>query len=200
MRWHPGVAHDIPGAFARVFGHTVSLKGTVYFAAPPHEVQAHIDRLAASRDMPATRASGKPWSYFQAVSPGSRARIEGHEDNLVQRGFGERSQCLVNVTQNAHHHNTCSEHVPALLRGSLIYSPYHRRCLIPAECLQLMGFPIFEECASAKPCFARAALEQTSFSDSQMRAMAGNAMHCAAVGACIMFLLGFTRPVELQES
>lgn len=194
------MANDLAGAFAHVFGSKLSLKGTAYFAAPPSAVQAHVERLAAARGMPPTRKSGKPWSYFQAASPGTRARIQAHEDNLVQRGFGERSQCIVNATQNAHHHNSCSELVPALLRCSLIYAPSHRRCLIPTECLQAMGFPIYEECTSAQPCFASSAIEQGSFSDAQVRAMAGNAMHCTAVGACIMFLLGFTQPVELPDS
>ena len=73
--------------------------------------------------------------------------------------------------------------MPALLRGSILWSMSARRPCHPEEHLEVMGYNMF-----GPDCCACASV-LSSLSDAQQRSVSGNGMHAAAIGSVLMFLL-----------
>lgn len=76
-----------------------------------------------------------------------------------------------------------SFNVPALLRSSRLWSLKHKRPVMAAEQIELMGYSLFDK----SPCSMAKCLN--ALPEHTLRSLAGNGMQAAAIGTVLMFLL-----------
>ena len=85
--------------------------------------------------------------------------------------------------------------MPALLRGSSLWSFAKSREVLPEELCEVQGMNIFgpdDGCA----CPFRDAVLDGLFTGRQLQQMAGNAMHVSAIGTALIFVLAGTEDAQ----
>ena len=181
-------------SFVRLFGRPVDLTGSAYFRAPQHVVNRMVEELATRRGLPSKRRGGKEWSCYQVLDPGARARLHGYEKRVVAMGLPERNKYLANIEQHPAFFKGLTKLMPTLMRRSCVWSFQHRRLLTGEESLEVQGMNLFND-DSTFACPFRDLVLSGSFSTADLKAMSGNSMNVAVVGACMVFLLGCTERV-----
>lgn len=191
LRWHRNVSrYGIQETFEGLFRRRLQLAGDVLCRAPASMVGDSARALAVRRGFPPARASGKAWKPMQVICPGVRRRIAEHTAAAVAAGHGERPAIISNVSQTAPFSNPSAlMAVPALLRGSSLWSMRLQRFVLPIEHLEIQGYNIFDQESKCK-CDIAGHLRELP--QAHIKSMAGNSMHLAAVGTVIMFVLGCT--------
>ncbi len=140
-------------AFASFFFRALEVDASVYFVASAAEVQEECRRTALERGL----EPNYPWDTISVLTPSQRQHLRAYESEelscSMHPSFNRRSRCcqIVDLVQSPYH---CGQQlaariqshrlqpVPALLRGSLMYSMQHQRCLTPHEHLLVQGFPV----------------------------------------------------------
>lgn len=213
LRWMPGVQADIQDVFNKIFSSDLDddVTGDLYFGAPKQAVVSHSEFLAKLRFLPPRRNNGKPWSCFQLLKPGGRNRLLKHEAKMRKRNMGLGETVFCDLSQNISFRPPTTSIMPTLLRSSEIWSTSKRRLLLPLESLEVMGFgpmylaedyrdeekdraPATETLHYGAPLMD--ALRNGKFSPRVIRQLAGNSMQASAIGACQIFVLAFTEPVQ----
>lgn len=83
-------------------------------------------------------------------------------------------------------------HVPVLLRCSHIWSTFKRRLFLPLEHMEAQCYSVFGDATtniSAAPVLGE-------LSAAEVRSLAGNGMHSACIGACLMYILACSVEVD----
>ena len=136
-----GAVFYTPIAQSEVSPQQPSVTGDCLLRAPAADVKSFLQRQAERRGLQAMR-HGKSWSCYQTLSAGARGRLEEYERQL---GDAEkRPPMLANITQSAHR-GQISYYVPALLRGSALWSFRKRRLAIPLEHCEVQGYSVWGE-------------------------------------------------------
>ena len=189
LRWRTSIEDaGCSKVFEDLFGRRLVASGEILVRAPADEVDEHVQEMALRRGLPAMQANGRKWKFDRVLAPGMRHRLKRY------RTIAAKHPAFPNVFCNLRQqpgHGPISTTIPALLQSSVIYSFKHNRALLPKEHFEAMGYKMWGERRAA---FAEA-LSATQ-SEAQMRSLAGNGMHSAAVGAAIMFLLAGTCRVQ----
>eukprot|EP00439_Symbiodinium_sp_Y106_P025582 s5201_g3.t1 len=188
MCWAPEVvSKGHQQAFEQLFSCQVQMRGDELLRASPELVASHIAKMAASRQLPALRSSGLPWSCFLAMSPSQQNSLKAHEDWLVQAGYNVRSSVMSNIRQKPEYMGpVLSGYVPTLLQSSILWSFRQRRLVLPAEMLELQGYNVLDQDPSRRSCIATCL---SDISDTAIRSMAGNATHISCIGNVLAFVL-----------
>ena len=219
FRFHEAVAEDIPKAFAKLFFQDMFFPAISHFHAPVAKVHEFMASRAHRRGMPPCKQTGKTWSWFQCAAPGTRIRAVSSERVLLEKGFVRRfSDRYFDCAQNPSF-GCDSPQVGTLVRNSEWYSTRRRRCLLPGESAELMGFgPCYvkddytqadDRCdRGPDPCscdlqqlppllqaLSNSSKESAIFAESTLKSFCGNAMHVTVVQAVLVFLCGCTRKV-----
>ena len=195
LKWHPAVENmGIQESFDKLFKRSMVMKGCDRLRAPQEQVAKDIRRRACDRGLPATQASGRPWSAWMACTPAQRKAIDSHEQALQREGLDDKGSYVTNTMQNP-----CfigpQELVPALLRRTHLWSFKARRYALPFELLECQGYNVYDEDIYKSDILAQ--LETRS--DSCVKRLVGNAMHLRAVGTTLMFIFACTIPVPASN-
>lgn len=161
--------------------------------APDADKDAYSEYLRSRRGLPPVRRSGRPWKCFHLLSPSQRSRVLQHEKFLkarqacgqTTRGRDFRSLC--NIVQSPRF-LPATNHSPALLRKTALWSMHHQRLAIPLEQVEIQCYKMWD----CHPATADWAATLASLTFAQQKSLAGNGMHAAVVGAAIMFVLACT--------
>eukprot|EP00971_Amphidinium_carterae_P089791 1777817-Amphidinium_carterae.1 len=133
---------------------------------PKSVVREAIEHMAAKRHMPSRNQDGRRWPMFMVLGRGEQRRL-----SAAMRKFKHRSADMVEQTlpdvfvytcQNADFNRSGSS-VPALLRASRVWNARYQRLMLPSEHCAVMGID-----AASLP---------STLSDTQVKSLAGNAMH-----------------------
>ena len=150
------------------------------------------------------------WSNYQVLPPGARARLLDYEREGRRKGIHFARALVFDLTQNVPFAGVSSSGLmPALLRRSRPWGSRARRYLLPTEALQVQGVgPIYQhehygaedvDKAINMPNLVRLPLYDEglthSFSDSELRSLAGNTMPLPMIGAALCFVLACTERV-----
>ena len=109
---------------------------------------------------------------------------------------GLKANCfVVNLAQSPIHFHTADDMFPTLLRKSYLYELVTESEILPAQHLLIQGFPVPGLVSEANSAFFPFAslLNVTSsecvsqLTDVELRSLAGNSMHWAALGAWLLF-------------
>ena len=169
-------------AFRGLFARSIQTRGVDLARAPNEQVVNYKKLMCKQRGMPLQQQNGNEWSFFQCATGSVRNKVMEYEALASQTHPEMHPPLLCNARQHATF-MTCTAMVPTLLRRSLLWSLSARRPLLPGEHLEVMGFNLF----GPNPCRPAAAL--LALPEAQMKNVAGNGMHSAAVGCAILFLL-----------
>jgi hypothetical protein len=187
LQWISGIAEAGGHAtvFEGIFGRSLSANGDIFVRAPAADVAKHIEEMALRRGFPPLRHDGRPWRCTQMLPVAMQSRVRRHV-----AGVAARHVCYPNVFCNLRQqpgYGPVCVTVPALLRSSTVYSFRFKRTLLPTEHFEAMGYRMYGE---HRASFADALLSTQS--GAQAKSLAGNGMHCAAIGAVLMFVLSAT--------
>ena len=193
VMWHRAIdSYGHAEAFSQLFSRDVVTDGGIYFRAPESEILQYVEGLAAKRHLPPRTASGRPWKLRRVLAPCLKRSIERHREAIAAGlGGGEFPDVFVNLRQRPGH-TPVAVLMPTLLRGSVTWSFRRNRPLMALEVMETLGYGMYAEPSSARASFADAVADMT---ESQVRCLAGNGMHAAAVGSVLMFVLAGTRIV-----
>jgi len=193
LRWHSSLAaFGVQGSFERLFARQASLRGVSRFRAPPEDIANHIALMAVRRGFPPSRPDGRPWSYFEAMSPSLQRRVREYEAKLLEEGFiGRGAPAIANLVQGPEFMAATFGSVPALLRRSTLWLFDQERCALGLEHLECQGYQIYDTDASDDFHCAFTPFLRT-LPDSTLRRLAGNGMHLRAIGTALLFVTGCT--------
>jgi site-specific DNA-cytosine methylase len=180
--------------FEKLFFRQLCLPGTVYFVASGEEVRAmkrnllqrSLGSLGLSREAGADVVDALPWEAL--LGPGNGLRLSEYRDAAQAHDY-DKEKCMANVAQNEDFFSTTA-FVPTLLKSSLVFclSPGINRLMTPLECFTVMGMDAHKQ--GKFLCHLDAFFKaQRGTSPTDMRCLAGNSMHMAAVGAVLMYAL-----------
>lgn len=88
---------------------------------------------------------------------------------------------------------TISSSLPTLTRASEMFNFAVGRSMMPEECLEAMGIPVWNTEGLPFTCPWRHALFRLS--PAQIRSLAGNGINAAVLGHVLVFMLGIAEPV-----
>ena len=193
LTWHSSVAEmGMQAAFDILFGRRVMIVGDDRLRAPEEAVNEHVAELAVARGFPPTRASGRPWSYYQVLSPSLQRCVKEHENYLVEvLGESKSAQFISNLNQSPGYDGPVDKIMPTLLKSSILWSFRKRRGALPLEHFEAQGYVIYEDGDDKFKCEFIDGLSQLS--GSKLRRFAGNGMHLRSVGTVFLFVLACTR-------
>ena len=192
LRWKQSVqAIGHEKVFGHIFHRAPRMFGDQLMRAPRNEVEAYMNHLRSQRGLPAVRKSGKAWTCFQILSPARRARVLQHEASVNRQRGSKTSRSLCNILQSPRF-MPATDHSPAMLQKTTLWSMRHQRVTTPMEQLEIMGYQVWGCRPSTSPWVDALA----SLTYAQQQSVGGNGMHAAAIGSAIMFLLGCTEPVQ----
>ena len=117
--------------------------------------------------------------------------LQKYEDALKNRQNNRYASLVANLSQNPYFFNTSSV-MPALLRGSSLWSFEKSREVLPEELCEVQGMNIYSPDDMGFACPFRSAVANDVFTARQLSQMAGNAMHMAAIGTALTFVLAGT--------
>ena len=180
LRWHPEVAAlGFQESFSLLFARSLAMNGNAFVRAPPDEVATAIEELALGRGFPMARGGGRQWKCDHVLPIPMRRRLLRHRCGPARQHVAW-PDVFCNLRQTPSY-AALSTVIPTLLRGSRIYSFRFKRILIERETMEAMGYGMFSE---PKASFAD---ELANLSPADVRGLAGNGMHAAAVGAAMIF-------------
>ena len=176
---------SVAEAYAKMFHRRVELRGEVLMRASNTLVAQYLQHEAAKRGLPALRASGRPWSPWQLVSPGLRCRIKEHEDQVAEMWGERRIGVVSNVSQKPQFCQTTSTTLPALLKGTTLWSHRLQRLSLAEEHLEMQGYCLFDTHGTTQIPWAEAQIESAGAG----RRLAGNGMHLPVLASIVGFTL-----------
>ncbi len=185
LQWHPEVVSVGPAVvFNRIFSRALSAGGEIYLRAPEADLELHVEELAAKRGLAPHKASGRKWRCKQVLPYSQRRRIQLHLESSAP-AHAAYPNIFCNLRQSPSF-GSLSAVMPTLLRGSVIYSFQAERVLVAKEHFEVMGYRMFSEPTAG---FAGAL---DGLSNCQLRGLAGNGMHLAAISSVLLFALAGT--------
>ena len=201
-QWHHRVlANGIEKTFFDIFERRPVLQGHALLRAPDSVVKSFIRDLAAKRSLPSRSSKGRSWSCWMALPRGTRRRIQGYEDLALATGkYAHKRDApfMVDSKDNASFINPNfafnAGFVPALLRGSQIWSMHKQRLMLPEEGLEVQGHDLFGP-VSPFSCPFRDNI--VCHNGRVLRQMSGNGMHLACVQSIINFVMATTVDIRI---
>jgi hypothetical protein len=185
--------------FGAAFYRSCDLNSAAYLCVPDSErYERVIQEFRARRGLP-MECCGRPWLLQEVLPPGMAARLQEYVSMAQQRGLRDG---WVNIMQTPQFMRSIPQVVPTLLQGSVLYNLRQEKVMVASEHLLVMGiateghgipgvatFPcrIRRSAASGQ---RRQSLHEVT--ESAVKRMCGNGMHVAAVGTCLLHLLGQT--------
>jgi len=187
LTWRPEIASKgITAFFKELFARKVEMVGDELARAPQEEVNADKERLAFRRGLPRARSSGRAWNSLHLLTPAQRRHIK-----VYKKPFKSGVRMVCNPLQSPTRFRA-TVFVPTLLKASSIWSMNKRRLFTALEHIECQGYQVFgPEADNPEKLEAGRAL-----SDAEIRSLAGNGMHSACVGACMMFLFACSQRVS----
>ena len=197
--------------FSKYCFRTMTVDGNIYFMSS-HEELLKMKKTLWMRVNPGADAedidfNDIPWR--QCLTDADRQRLEEHTTILEADFLGLGGKCaMVNIGQSTSFQNCITCVMPTLLRKSLIWrivmvddveqaakgscirvDVRRGRPLMPLEHLAVQGVPLPSDVnVATEACNPlRAVLHGGHLGDADIRSLAGNAMHIAAVGSMIAF-------------
>ena len=198
LQWRPELERfGLQIAFQKLFERKIMIGAVDLLRASKEDVQAYKNTFLQRSHLPALRASGREWSFFQSLPGGMRGMIRNHEACAAQTEKAEPTEqtgrkALIATIGQSPARNPPRECCPALLRKTKLWSLLDRRLCLPGEHLELMGYNIYG------PGAVSFAEELISMKPQAQVELAGNGMHACAIGSVLLFLLCgvIERPVE----
>ena len=103
-----------------------------------------ISKEAVLRGLQSTKPQGKPWSSFQVLPSGPRARLLQYEELMKEKGYDRQASFFFNLSQTPQHHGLPPEGlIPTITRNTWFWSNRLRRTVLPLEVAELMGIEVF---------------------------------------------------------
>ena len=183
--------------FAKVACRTPTDDGIIFMQATEEQQTRVYCQYAATRHWPGMWCKDQAWSWYRLLCPGDQRRLLAY-GRLVLTEFASADApfMFVNITQNANYMKdmgSLSSFTPALMRSSRLFictPDLAWRPVVPEELFAVQGLPMFGEDAvrSLSPLAMAIHEEATTggLSMVQLRQLAGNSMHHAAVGAVLL--------------
>ena len=197
LQWHEQVlSKGHQEAYNQLFAfQSCHLCGDVLLRAGADELDRVVTDMAKARHLPATTRTGRPWSWFQCMSPSLQSSLVAHEEALKAAGHPPHARIMTNLQQRpAHMGPVESAMMPALLRSSTYLWSFHlRRGVTGLELFEVQGHTIYDDTPYRNLVLKEALAKQT---ESELRKLSGNSMHLACVGTILMFALATTQPVS----
>ena len=189
---------------------SLTLVGKVFFRSPQSYQKRALKDLARRTNKP-EKIGDKDVAPIDVLAGGDRKRLKAHIESAADRGL---TFVCANARQTAQFYR-CDGMIPVLTtKSNMIWgqdvgqtgssSDHVARPLYAYEQLAAHGYPVLlpakHRLSSLLPSLLsfRSMLSKTSLSESELRTMAGNGMHLAAVGLAILeATLGL---IEIQPS
>jgi len=128
------------------------------------------------------KRSGRRW--VDMIGSSMKIRFDGYS-RLAQQLNIENG--IVDVNQTPGHRRHIMNIVPTLLRNSTMAELSTGRVLLPSAHFDVMGLPLHRPPGVEYKLPFAAHLQHVTYKE--MKALTGNAMHSAAVGACLAYIL-----------
>ena len=186
--------------FDELYSRQVMLKGDVFFCAPQEDLDK--EWMAAASAANKIPSEGHVCDPLRLLTPAQRRRCQEHADVGAQK-YGD--DLLADVMQETTW-SSAGPFAPPLLQNSILFSKKQGRTAIPREHLVMQGIPAFdflcEDGDSLWPSLTERRADFGPFSEallsaSEVKSLAGNAMHAACVAAvsCYAVSRAASRPL-----
>ena len=181
-----------------LFGRQVRCNGHIFLDHTPKELRRqYLDDLVAGKHLPARDGRGQRWHQKALLTKPGAQRLSEYEEAAKKRGLPEKAEVFCDITQNPEY-GSITALVPALLRNSSPWSLKYDREMIPAERLEAMGLACIlpEQTVGCKTVCGDII---SALKPAQVKSMAGNAMHVAAIGVVLIYSLARTEFVDTED-
>jgi hypothetical protein len=173
-KWVLPEGFDHGTVFRNTFGRSLACSGSAYLNSTQRaEVKVYSKTLGERVHMAHFDAEGKLLPMYDLLPLSHRRRIDENAAEMKAKGLSLDDDWFVYICQNSGWGNR-SLTVPAILRRSKIWSFSKQRVVLPQEHLKIMGIDL-------------AASLTTEASEGDLKSLAGNAMHAAAIASVVLF-------------
>ena len=174
-----------------LFGRQLRCDGHIFLEHTPKELRRdYIAEVAKAKHLPERDGRGQRWHQKALLTRSTQERLSSFEEEAKRVGHPEHAAIFFDITQTPRF-GSMTTLVPALLRNSCPWSYKFEREMLPQERLEAMGMAvIFPE--QTVGCRTACSDVVSGMKPNQVKSMAGNAMHVAAIGVVMIYALSCT--------
>ena len=198
--WTGPPPHQVQADFMNIFKRCCVMNGTAYFCAPASEVEAEQQHQVAVRRKFLSREHGLTGEQLRKIlfPPGLQRRLAQYDSLL--RAEGNTTAVLADVNNwpaSSGGRGSLSERWPPMLCSSQVYNFEESRMAVAGEHMLAQGILWYEEVAGA---YGVTPLKNAmaSLTAGNVKSLVGNAIHCAAFMAWVLYVLSYTTPREVM--
>jgi hypothetical protein len=165
-----------------------SIQAQSLFCAEPEMLTDAFDKLARTRRRIPKPGCVHPLPWEQMLTPAEQGRLQAHRADVQGKEWAGSFCADISKVEKV---RRATEMTPTLVQNSKIWSEAHGRTALPMEHFVFQGFPALPAVAvhAKLPWASALGTPPAGVSDSELRSLTGNAMHCGVLGSIVLYAL-----------